>query len=331
MSGVVVWSAEADDVIRGDLTAAVAYATPAGGAVVTSVTTLGLGSREAGVVTFTTSLGLSKKLERILRDPRVAIAFHTRDHGFSTSPLYVMAQGDATVDLTPSEDRLEAIIPNAEKFLGGVKRGRLWDRLLREYYFERVFVDVGLVRLLQWPTTAASGQPEVGGQQLPAPPPPQSAPSKGAAPRVKMEKVARQVAKLPHRLLAYIGGDGYPVIVPVRIDGYDAEGFRLTTDATGIPAGGRRAGLLAHGYRANLIGLGTRGMTGWLEVTDDGTMVYAPHTAKGWSVPPMKRLLLVMNGLLAKFGYTRAVRKGVLDDLRRLQAASPDGGVEPNS
>lgn len=329
MSGAVVWSTEADDVIRGDLTAAVAYATPAGGAVVTSVTTLGLGNREAGVVTFTTSLGLSKKLERILRDPRVTIAFHARDHGFSTSALYVMAQGNASVDLTPSRDRLESIIPNAEKFLGGVKRGRFWDRLLREYYFERVFVDVRLARLLEWHTTAASGAPDVTGEQLHGPPSPQSAPRNGTAPRVKMTKIARRVAKLPHRLLAYIGGEGYPVILPVRIEGHDAGGFRLATVAAGIPPGGRRAGVLAHGYREHLIGLGTRSMTGWLEVTDDGRMAYAPHTEKGWSAPPMKNLLLVMNGLLAKFGYRRALRKGVLDDLRRLQATMEDGGIEP--
>ncbi len=124
-----------------------------------------------------------------------------------------------------------------------------------------------------------------------------------------------------------MGADGYPVIVPVRIDGHDASGFRLSAASGLIPPGGRRAGLLAHGYHPQLIGIGTRAMTGWLEVGVDGTVTYAPHTAKGWSAPPMKNVLLVMNGLLAKLGYRRAVRKGVLDELQHLQAQTEAEGV----
>lgn len=46
----------ADGAITGDLTVAV-YVTLAGGAVVTSVSPVGIGNREAGAVGFTTSLG----------------------------------------------------------------------------------------------------------------------------------------------------------------------------------------------------------------------------------------------------------------------------------
>lgn len=322
----VVWSTEAEDVIRGDLTAAVAYVTPAGGAVVTAVTPLGLGNREAGVLVFTTSLGLSKKLERILRDRHVAMAYHARDHGFSRSPHFVLAQGNAKVELTPSNERLNSVIPQAEKFLGEIKEGLFWERLLREYYMDRVFVDVALIRLVEWEALEATGTPKVVGQPLPDPPPPQSPPKNGTAPRVNMSKVARKVSRLPHRVLAYVGADGYPVIVPVRIDGNDATGFRLSAAPGLIPPGGRRAGLLAHEYHPQLVGIGTRAMTGWLEVGVEGTVTYAPHTAKGWSAPPMKNVLLVMNGLLAKFGYRRAVRKGVLDELQRLQAQTQAEG-----
>jgi hypothetical protein len=45
-----------------------------------------------------------------------------------------------------------------------------------------------------------------------------------------------------------------------------------------LPAGGHRAGLLAHRYQPKLIGLETRPYTGWLQ---DG--VYSPHTQKGFS------------------------------------------------
>jgi hypothetical protein len=71
----VRWSDDADDVIRGDLTAAAAYLTPAREAVVTAVAPRGIGQRDAGVLGFTTSLGFGKKLERIIPDPHVALAF----------------------------------------------------------------------------------------------------------------------------------------------------------------------------------------------------------------------------------------------------------------
>ncbi|UIZ17190.1 hypothetical protein [Streptomyces sp. R527F] len=72
------WSDTAHEALSGDLNVAFAYVTPAGGAVVVSVSPLGLTDRAAGRIGFTTSLGFPRKLERILRDPRVALAYHTR-------------------------------------------------------------------------------------------------------------------------------------------------------------------------------------------------------------------------------------------------------------
>src|SRR5205809_176284 len=78
---LITWSDAADDVIGGDLTAALAYITAAGGAVVTAVAPVGQRDRGAGTVGFTTSLGFGKKLERIVREPRIALAYHAREHG----------------------------------------------------------------------------------------------------------------------------------------------------------------------------------------------------------------------------------------------------------
>src|SRR4051812_34902006 len=64
MPAPVQWSDAIDEVIGGDLTAALAYVTPAGGSVVTAVAPIGLRDRDAGTVGFTTSLGLGRKLER---------------------------------------------------------------------------------------------------------------------------------------------------------------------------------------------------------------------------------------------------------------------------
>jgi hypothetical protein len=121
----VRWTDESDDVIRGDLTAAAAYVTPAGGAVVIGVAPCGLSDRERGTLGFTTSLGLGKKLERIVRDPHVALAYHARDHGFSTSPGYVLAQGMASVDLEPSRPP-PGFGPQAVRYLGELKQGPVW-------------------------------------------------------------------------------------------------------------------------------------------------------------------------------------------------------------
>jgi hypothetical protein len=325
----VGWSDEVDEVIRSDLTAAAAYLTPAGGAVVTSVGTVGIDRREAGEVGFTTSLGFPKKLERIITDPHVTLAYHSREHGFSASPAFVLAQGLASVDIRPSRDRLEAMVPQVERFMGHVVRGPVWDRLLREYYFERVFVDISVQRVVAWPDLSASGDPQVFGAAWPDAAAPQAPPKNGIGPRVDVDRAAGRIAGLPHRLLAYRGADGFPVVVPVELAGHDAAGLHLVVSRGLLPPGGRRAGLLAHAYRPQLVGLSTRIFTGWLEVTADGTAVYAPHTTKGFAAPPRKKLLLVSNGLFAKFGMWQARRQGTAERLERLATDKADAGPGP--
>src|SRR5215470_17321724 len=186
MSERVRWSDEADDVIRGDLTAAAAYLTPAGGAVVTAVAPCGLGRRDTGVLGFTTSLGFGKKLERIVSDPHVALAFHAREYGFSASRAFVLMQGMASVDLRPSRERLEALTPQAERYIGKVVRGPVWDRLLREYYAERVFVDITVRRVTVWPDLRACGEMEVTGEAWPGFADRQPPPASGTGPRVNV-------------------------------------------------------------------------------------------------------------------------------------------------
>lgn len=321
MTDPVQWNDGADEVFRGDITVAAAYVTPAGGAVAVGVAPCGLADRARGTVGFTTSLGFGKKLERIVRDPHVALAYHARDHGFSASPRYVLAQGFAAVDLEPSPARLEAFGPQAARFLGALKQGPVWDRLLREYYAERVFVDVAVERVVTWPDLGGCGDPEVAGAARPAPAPPQSAPSGGTGPRVDVARTAGQLSALPHRLLAWRGADGFPMVVPVALAGHDRAGLRLVAPPGLLPAGGRRAGLLGHAFRPRLVGLATRILTGWLEVADDGAVIYAPHTSRGFMAPPKKNLLLVSNGLMAKVGHWQAGRSGAAERLRALQAA----------
>jgi hypothetical protein len=253
----------------------------------------------------------------------VALAYHTREHGFSSDPRFVLVQGRASVDLTPSPARIDAFAPQATRYLGELNEGPIWDRLLREYYRERVFVDVSVDRVMTWPNLAGDGPPSTGGSDAPPTPAPQAPPAKGAGPRVDVDKLARRLSGLPHRLLAYRGADGYPVIVPIELAGHDDGGLRLVASEI-LPPGGRRAGVLAHQYRPQLVGLSTQVLTGWLEVDGDGQARYSPHTTKGFTAPPVKRLLLVTNGLLAKRGVRLARMEGTAE---RLAAAAKASGA----
>jgi len=320
-----MWQDDADEVIGGDLTAAAAYLTSAGGAVVTGVAPCGMRDRARGAVGYTTSLGFGKKLERMLRDPKVALAYHTREHGFATSGLFVLVQGAATVDLAPSHARLEEFRPSAERFLGPAKEGPIWDPLLRSYYRERVFVDIDVARVVTWPTLTADGARSVSGPPLPALPDPQPPPKNGTGPRVDIDKAAGQLSSVPHRLIAYRGGDGFPVVVPAQLAGHDHDGLRLIVASGLVPPGGRRAGFLAHAFRPHLVGLATRGFTGWLAVDGDDVR-YAPHTSVGFYAPPRKNLLLVSNGVMAHAGVWRARRNGTAERLARLAAERAKDG-----
>jgi hypothetical protein len=306
----VTWDDDLDEIFAGDLTVALGYRTPAAGVVVQAVAPIGLRDRERGTLGFTTSLGFSKKLERIAADPRVAMAFHAREHGRSTAARYVLAQGTAHVIEQPSDAMRNLIRTQATDHLGAPREGFFWDRWLREYYVSRVPVEVTLTRILTWPALDAAGAagPVLGAPLAPVPAAPQRPPKGGTGPRIDVARAAKRLRATAHTLLGYAGADGAPVVVPVAIGADDEDGLVLTS-ATPLPPGGRRAGLLGHSYRPRLIGLETRQHTGWLEVGEDGGVRYAPHTETGYKAPPNKTLLLLLNGALAKKGVRQAARK----------------------
>lgn len=274
------WPDHVDEILDADLTAALGYVTPAGGVVVMAVAPIGLRDRERGRVGFTTSFGFSKKLERIRSEPRVALAFHARDHGASGRSEYVLVQGRAEPVERPAPEGRELIRRMGEPRLGSARRGAFWDRWLREYYQVRVPVWVGVDRVTVWPDLRCAGEPELLGEPPHGgAPDPQRPPAKGTGPRVEVGRVAKRLSKTPHRLLGYRDDDGYPAIVPVDLHGSDESGLELSAAPGLIPPGARRAGLLGHAYRPKLIGLTARQYTGWLEAGADRAL-YAPHTEK---------------------------------------------------
>jgi hypothetical protein len=152
-----MWPDADEQIIAGDLTAALAYVTPAGGAVVTAVAPIGLRDRDAGTVGFTTSLGFGRKLDRIKQNPRVALAYHAREHGFATEPRYVLVQGTATYDSHPDPSVLaDTVRPASTRFMGPPRTGIFWDRWLSAYYADRVLVTVRVERVI-WVQVVCSG------------------------------------------------------------------------------------------------------------------------------------------------------------------------------
>ena len=301
------WSDDIDDIIGGDLTAGLAYVTPAGGTVLTAVAPIGIRDRDAGTVGFTTSLGFGRKLDRIARDPKVALAYHTRQHGFSTGRGTLVVQGTATV-LPVNQDVRDQLTARAERFLGPLRKGWFWDRWLSAYYDDRVPVQVKVERILSWPDEAATGEPAIVGPSLPDAAP-QAPPKKGTAARVDVAKAATKLAP-SHQLLGWRGGDGYPVVVPIGAITRSSDHLWVRAGGGLLPPGGRRVGVLAHDYRPQLIGLRSAHALGWCEATDRDEGRFYPHSMGGFVAPPNKTLLLLANGFLARRGLRQAAKAG---------------------
>jgi hypothetical protein len=299
-----VWSDVEEEIIGGDLTAALAYPTPAGGVVLTPVAPVGLRDREAGTVCFTTSLGFGRKLDRIDENPRVALAYHAREHGFANDPCFVLVQGTARYDVNPDPHVLEETVrPASERFVGPPRTGPFWGRWLSAYYRDRVLVTVRVERVVSWPDLGCTGRPTVHGSPLPSTPAGAQAPPRwGTGPRVDVARAARRLNRLPHVLIGHLGADGLPVVATARVGARSSSGIALTGPFALSPS---RAGLLGHRYGPRLIGLESRQYTGWL---DDS--VYAPHTESGFRAPANKTLLLLANGFTARRGLKRALAAG---------------------
>lgn len=306
----VSWPDEIDEILAGDLTVTIGMPTPKAGVVLASVTPLGLRDRDAGTVSFTTSLGFGRKLERIAADPRIAVLYHARQHGKAAGPGVVLVQGRAAIRPRLGADELEQLKVVASDHLGQVVEGRFWSWWLSVYYFDRVMVDVHAERILWWPDGDTSHAPKVLGAPLPTEPPAEhEATGDVRTPRVPMRKTVKGLAK-EHRLLGVTLTDGMPLVVPIDLTGAGPGGVRLAVDCPVVPTGDRRAGLLAHTYQPGLVGIATATHTGWLRHDGPGETVWVPHTRHAFAAPPNKTLLLLGNGAAARWGYRQAIKQG---------------------
>jgi hypothetical protein len=304
------WPKELDEILDGDHAVVLAYATPARGSVLAPVSNFGLHDRAAGIVTVNSSVGAWKKLYRIRRNPRVALAFHTRAHARHRRPEYVLVQGRAALP-PPVPDYPSTVIENWERLEPWRKLGPLWKRWLRIYAL-RVEIQIAVDRITVWPELTCCGTPKTYGTPPPSEPPaPQDAPAKGTGARLNSARAARHAARLPDTLLGWIGADDFPVVVPVHVGAADEHGIRLDAPEGVAPPGGRRAGLTAHWFSRGVVGQRQAIHTGWMIAGRSGTsVIYHPHTKVAYRMPPSRIVYRVAAGLFTRLGYRRARRAG---------------------
>lgn len=305
------WPDEVDEILDGDHVVMLVYATPASGAVLLPLCNFAGRDRLAGTITaVNSSVGGWKKLERIERNPKVALAYHTRTHGLSDRPEYVVVQGRARLS-EAIPDYPSTILDRWERFEPWSRISPLWHRWMRVYAL-RVEIEVAVERILVWPSTACEGPPSVHGAPLPqAAPMPQRPPLNGTGPRVDATRAASRAGGLPHVLLGWVGADGYPMAAPVEVDKGGPDGIALEVPEGVVPPGGRRAGLTAHWFDRGVLGQHQRKHTGWLEAPAGSTHpLYAPHTESGYRFPPSKVLYRLGLGAATRWGWRQAQRAG---------------------
>ena len=314
------WPDTVDDIFRGDCVVTLGYVTPASGVVLTPLTNFALRDRSAGTLTvLNSSVGVWKKLERIRRNPRVAVAFHTRKRGTSRRREYVLVQGNASLsEPVPEYPRLRADV--WERVESWQDLHPLWKAWLRVWAL-RLDIRIAVERILVWPELDCSGTPEVYGAPLPLESPaPQPPPARGTSPRINGARAARKAARLPDVLLGWVAADGFPMIVPVRISETETRGIVLDAPDGIVPEGGRRAGLTAHWFdrafrrgKPTGWGMSIRVHTGWLEATSaERGVLYAPHTKAGYGFPASTLLYRIAAGLGTRWGFREARRAGFI-------------------
>lgn len=302
------WPDEIDEILDGDHVVLLAYVTPAKGVVLMPLSNFAIRDREEGTISVNSSVGVWKKLERIRRNPNVALAFHTREHGASDRPEYVLIQGRAELS-PPVSDYPSTVLEKWERFEPWRDINPFWKWWQRVYAL-RVEIKVRVERTVIWPDLACRGAPAVQGAPPPSAPKPQRPPDRGAGPRLNHVRAAKRAEKLPNVLLGWVAADGFPVVVPVRIAGTNPRGICLEARDGLIPPGGRRAGLAAHAFSHGVTGQNQRKHTGWLEVESHGRAIYAPHTVSAYRFPPSRFLYRVVSGFFTRRGYRGAREAG---------------------
>jgi nitroimidazol reductase NimA-like FMN-containing flavoprotein (pyridoxamine 5'-phosphate oxidase superfamily) len=305
------WPDSVDQILDGDHVVMLSYVTPASGVVLLPVTNFGVRDRAAGTVTVNSSVGAWRKLDRMRRNPHVAVAFHTREHALHARPEYVLVQGRARLS-EPIPDYPNTILDHWERMEPWRETNRFW-RWWQKVYALRVAIEISVDRIVVWPDLSCAGWPDVFGARPPSGPPRgQQPPTGGTVPRINHARAARRAARLPNRLLGWVDADGFPFLVPAQVAGTEERGIVLDVPARLVPPGGRRAGLTAHWFSRGVIGQNQRKHTGWMEVEPGARQVlYAPHTQSNYRFPTSRMLYRLVSGGGTRWWVRRARRAGI--------------------
>src|SRR5687768_15804261 len=121
MPSIAHWPETIDEIFGSDQGVALGYVTPASGVVLTPLTNFGLRDSARGTLnTINSSVGVPKKLLALRRNPKVALAYHTRRFSLSDRPEYVLVQGTASL-AEPDPDYPRTIRASWERFGGPVE------------------------------------------------------------------------------------------------------------------------------------------------------------------------------------------------------------------
>lgn len=307
------WPETVDEILAGDQVVALAFPTPESGVVITPMTHFGTRDQAAGTVTVNSSVAMWQKLDQISRDPCVALVFHTREHGFSNRPEFVLVQGTASLS-EPVTDYPAALGANWERFDGPRGSGPVWDWWLRVHH-TRVEIEVEAERVIVWPNLDCNGHPEVYGLPLSVSPPPAQRPPEGRP--LDHARAAIRSNRLPHVLLGWVGVDRRLMVVPVGIGGVEEDGMILETPPGALPQGDRRAGLTAHSFSRHGVGQDQRVYTGWLEPQPALHQAgFMPYTETGHKLLPATLPYRLAVGFATRRGLRQARRAGAEDPTR---------------
>ena len=299
------------------------YVTAAKGVVLVPVTNFGLRDRRAGTLTaVNSSVGVSRKLQRIRANPQIALAYHTRRYGWTDRPEYVLVQGRAS--LSAPHPRYPETIREAFDFYGGgyPRGGPISQWWLRAWHL-RVGITLAVERIVVWPELSCRDEPAIYGSPLPQDPPAsQAQPKNGTGPRLNPRRAAKRAAALPESLLGWVGADGFPVVTPARAAGSEERGIVLHPPPGLVPPGERRAGFTAHRFGNYNVGQLQRIHTGWMQSEDD-LVVYAPHTKSGYWMPRSPTAYKLMAGAGTRWGLRASRQAGFVPGREPKKGAGP--------
>lgn len=289
LTSQVGWPTELLEVFEGAITCEYASLTRAA-APVTVPTTPYVGA--LGTLDISTGLTYPAKAERARRNPKVAMLFADPiGSGRSDAPV-VLVRGHAAVrdaDLQANTDRYArasmAKLPAAAE--GQPKA--LLRRLA--FYYARIWVEVTPLHIRWWPDRSLASEPQSwhAGPDLHLPdsdrapngsqPPPWLDP-----PQRWREVAARALRELPFADLTVVGGDGFPICVPVATGGMNGTEVPLTIGAGApeLPQG--RACLTVHSHDEHFSTQENHTLIGTFAQGDGGPCLHVERALADWSL-----------------------------------------------